>query len=1016
MINNPLLDKDFLLELDKRKVKEKFARITSLTLDEHPIEQIEGRIAQGGSINIDGASAIRRSCSLNLIAENLDIHDFNWGLKTKFTLEIGLRNDFNFNYPNIIWFPQGTYVISSFGISRSTSNFNISIQGKDKMCLVNGEMGGTITSLTMDFGKYYDESSGEKHDYLIKEIIKSALHEWCFEPLHNIIINDLDESGVELLEYRGDKTLYLIRLVDENINPNKDFTNMTINGESKNWIFNNKYYSLDELKSEINFKFDNLTNFSNDASLVEYNGKFYNIAQINYGEGPIGYRETDLVYAGDLILNLGESVSTMLDKLVKMLGDFEYFYDLQGRFIFQKKRIYESKSWNSIINSDDDVYVENAELISPIAYSFDNKLLIQSINNNPQLNNVKNDFSVWGMRKTATGKEMPIHMRYAIDNKPISYTTYNGEKTYTNDIVDWREIIYQMAIDYRKNHDEDDFESKLAENNLDFYPTGKTGYEQYYTDMEGFWRQIYYYYDNDADAESLSYRPVTWSANDNHYVRPFLVNTNSNTKIKDIYIIENGKVYSYLDKINFKENNYYVKESDKYIEIIDTLDISQKNLYYQEDISYIPLWDTITNEEQRKIHIKIGSTYFPVWDYFNVWTQTGTENVTFFIKDSFTDSYREISLYYYKDNQKVNINTVNDLQENVVENLFYLNGENEVELKDINNIYIYKLRDLDNQILYIPYKEDGKDEVMKKYTETLSNDFKKKLFYKQEKQYYSIYNLLSMAKDSIYIKKNESYILLSDTTSHEGYILSPSIDEQKYVNDKNNYYVQIKSLEAPIKQLYQSKEINYIKTNYLAEDIDTSLQKVDTIFYESYTNFYNKNDKYAYWNKEYIDNPQALPFWIDFLDNDSELSQFSVKVIGNRTKTDNDSTVKAIYFKEIPTILLVNPESFNSLSERKTGYTYIQMPSSMDGLFNISSQGKSAQEAVAQMIYNYAYRQESINISAIPIYYLEPNTKIYVKDEDSKIDGYYIINKISLPLSYNGMMSITANRAIEKLY
>jgi hypothetical protein len=38
-----------------------------------------------------------------------------------------------------------------------------------------------------------------------------------------------------------------------------------------------------------------------------------------------------------------------------------------------------------------------------------------------------------------------------------------------------------------------------------------------------------------------------------------------------------------------------------------------------------------------------------------------------------------------------------------------------------------------------------------------------------------------------------------------------------------------------------------------------------------------------------------------------------------------------------PTILLVNPESFNKLTERKSGYTYIQMPSSMNGLFNISS-------------------------------------------------------------------------------
>ena len=73
-----------------------------------------------------------------------------------------------------------------------------------------------------------------------------------------------------------------------------------------------------------------------------------------------------------------------------------------------------------------------------------------------------------------------------------------------------------------------------------------------------------------------------------------------------------------------------------------------------------------------------------------------------------------------------------------------------------------------------------------------------------------------------------------------------------------------------------------------------------------------------------------------------------------------------------------------------------------------------------QMLVGYTAFQNAGSLchgwSAIPIYYLEPNTKIYVKDEDSKIDGYYIINKISLPLNYNGMMSITANRAIEKLY
>ena len=46
-----------------------------------------------GSVNIDGSSAVRRTCSLSLIAEDLNINDFYWGLKSKFKLEIGLRKN-----------------------------------------------------------------------------------------------------------------------------------------------------------------------------------------------------------------------------------------------------------------------------------------------------------------------------------------------------------------------------------------------------------------------------------------------------------------------------------------------------------------------------------------------------------------------------------------------------------------------------------------------------------------------------------------------------------------------------------------------------------------------------------------------------------------------------------------------------------------------------------------------------------------------------------------------------------
>ena len=78
-----LYDKDFLLKLDKSKDKTIYARITALQFNESPLETIEGRVTQG-SINIDGTSAVRRSCSLTIVAQDFNYSDYYWGLNTKF--------------------------------------------------------------------------------------------------------------------------------------------------------------------------------------------------------------------------------------------------------------------------------------------------------------------------------------------------------------------------------------------------------------------------------------------------------------------------------------------------------------------------------------------------------------------------------------------------------------------------------------------------------------------------------------------------------------------------------------------------------------------------------------------------------------------------------------------------------------------------------------------------------------------------------------------------------------------
>jgi hypothetical protein len=65
-----------------------------------------------------------------LVAQNVEINDFYWGLKSKFKLEIGLKNTVDTDrYPEIIWFPQGIFVINNFSTQKATNNYTISISG-----------------------------------------------------------------------------------------------------------------------------------------------------------------------------------------------------------------------------------------------------------------------------------------------------------------------------------------------------------------------------------------------------------------------------------------------------------------------------------------------------------------------------------------------------------------------------------------------------------------------------------------------------------------------------------------------------------------------------------------------------------------------------------------------------------------------------------------------------------------------------------------------------------------------
>ena len=181
--SNPLLDDAFLKELYRNRQKEVFAKIIALNLNNEPIEEIQGSVT-GGSISLDGTSNVRRSCNLSLVAKEMNINQYYWGLKTRFKLQIGLANNVGWGYDDIIWFPMGTYIISNFATSQSTSSYTISITGKDKMCLLNGDLSGSLFA-SVDFGKeeYYDKTTQKTTIYNIpiKNIIREAIHAYADE-------------------------------------------------------------------------------------------------------------------------------------------------------------------------------------------------------------------------------------------------------------------------------------------------------------------------------------------------------------------------------------------------------------------------------------------------------------------------------------------------------------------------------------------------------------------------------------------------------------------------------------------------------------------------------------------------------------------------------------------------------------------------------------------------------------------------------------------------------------------
>lgn len=425
-----LKDVDFLLNFNCNKILEQFVKLVVLTFDEKPITEIQGRVING-SISLDGSSAMRRTCNISLIADDEGLSPLNinslFSINKKIEVLIGFTNTSSqYKEFPVIWFPQGVYVIISPNITHDTNGINISLTLHDKMALLNGQCGGILPASTT-FSQI--ERVNEKGEIYISEstiyqIIQQLVCHFGGEQLGKIIISDIDNKIKRPVTWNETYPLY-------------------------------KNVSIDSMGT-LSYLFS-----------TEPSGKQQEEA-IFYGES-VGYILSDFTYPGELVGNAGETIVSILDKIKNLFGgNFEYFYDIDGNFRFQKIRNYLNNSYSSyVINSSEEkktiqvgtyaIDITNGKSV----YTFTDANLISSFSNAPQYQNIKNDFIIWGKKTSSTGQQVPIRYHLAIDSKPQVGNEYSV--FFYIDLEDGLKKAHKPLIFDRKA----DF--PLPGNVLDFY-------------------------------------------------------------------------------------------------------------------------------------------------------------------------------------------------------------------------------------------------------------------------------------------------------------------------------------------------------------------------------------------------------------------------------------------------------------------------------------------------------------------------------------------------------------------
>ena len=1101
-----LTDSKFLSMLDEMRIKKHYAKITVLSfVDEKPLREIQG-IATAGSVTVNGQAALRRTISLTVsgIENENDINNIEniISINKKVKIEVGLENPFEDYkyYGDIIWFPLGTYVINQATTSTTASSANISISGKDKMCMLDGTCGGTLPSAVTFHETQHEDDNG---DIFIEQvpiftIIKECVTHFGKEPEQNVIINDVDMTAKLSTKYVGQNPIWF----------SKDYKSFVIS-----------------------------ENAPEDENFLQH--KFI------YGQD-VGYQETDFTYPGELVFSAGDTVTSVLDKIIESLGNYEYFYDLDGHFIFQQKKNYLNYYYTPITQINDNYYIK-AFSDSKYYYTFIDAKDALSYYNSPKYENIKNDFIVWGDKTDANGVTKTIQYHLAIDEKPQidlanqymwDITKGNGDHAYylfEYEKNNYNQTPEQKAIEiiYTENHSEitdSSIETAIKKDivnnilqNYSFYNGDQfiLYYKVIFSDQIRYYKVVllnreiidFIYLEDLTDIIDFTYLAFgvypkkdeedesdDSSSSDNEPIdRPDKPNApdldpgfgisdsqhratqrdKQNQLDPDFSVDPNESSKPSNDSDDKKDDNTKVKNKEFYLvqkRIIDNVDVLG---YYNKKGEWIQIFElseelnltninNLINKVKQNYYLKIikdinfdeiNKEYdFNFINQNNVLLVSSTGLLIYKLNSydskgnkqeynySIPDNYSAI-----KDSENKTLISEEEHKELVKVLLEYYKTNKDDLIDDITLIYNYTdINDIssnnssgsDNKKgsdLLLPFLDpvEGKKDQLKVLKD--QEDIIKKIFILRDNGNYTLNEIIEEITNA-YNSNVIDFSILPENSKIKIITYTPKEPEFDY---EDNFYFTL--IGTPChewrEELFRQALLNSENGSQKGDYDDELLAKIDNEYlwrkqlfdpqnetwHEEWNNQIDsansneeKIDTWDGWNPAIYIDPSLITYWLDFIDVDQLVSKYSVNKIGRRTKALTKTNMSLLYKLNVPDVIFFENTGEADLIQKIEEYTlegqaYCALKPGQMKLFSSSGTGSTAFDYIREMLYQYLIYNLTVTINCVPRYYLEPNNLIYIDDKKSNIKGEFVITQYTLPLTYNGNMSITTNEALTRV-